>query len=691
MYYEGVIEDITERKRMEEQLNKEYERTKLLLELHLKAPQLTDKALYDYVLDKTVSLTGSTIGFFHRVSDDQKTIILTTWNEEALKNCTASYETHYSMDEAGNWVDCVHYKRPIIYNDFPNSPNQKGLPEGHVPIKRFMSIPVVEADKVRLIFGVGNKPVDYDEQDVSQIQLVAEELHKIITRRRMQEALRESEERFRDLFENSNDLIQSLRPDGSFEYVNPAWMNTLGYNEEDISRMTLFDIIHQESQDHCRLAYQRVLAGEKLNNIEAKFVAKDGRTITVDGSSVCLFKDGKPVATRGIFRDVTERKKLEEQFRQAQKMEGIGRLAGGVAHDFNNLLTVISGHADLALMELDPNNPLRDDLDEIMKATGRASDLTRQLLAFSRRQTLMPRVLNLNDIIVNLDKMLRRIIGEDIDLITKTKKDLWNVKADPGQIDQVIINLAVNARDAMPHGGKLTIETQNVELDEQYAKTHANTKPGPHVMLAISDSGTGISDDVREHIFDPFFTTKGEGKGTGLGLSTVYGIVKQSGGNIWVYSELGKGTTFKVYLPMVEAEAEEFAREERAMELPRGLETILVVEDEEGVRKLACRILKQLGYEVLEAPTGDDAYQLCAKLDKPIDLIITDVVMPTLSGAEFVDKLRNIWSDFKVLYMSGYTSNAIVHHGVLDPSTPYMQKPFRPVDIAWKVRRVLDE
>jgi signal transduction histidine kinase len=389
-------------------------------------------------------------------------------------------------------------------------------------------------------------------------------------------------------------------------------------------------------------------------------------------------------------RDITDKRTLEEQFRQAQKMEAVGRLAGGVAHDFNNLLTVISGNVEMGLMTVGELDPIRNVLDEIGKAADRASALTRQLLAFSRKQTMTPRVINLNLTIANMDKMLRRIIGEDVDLLTVPGEQLWSVFVDPGLIEQVIVNLVVNARDAMPKGGNLTIETANVAVSEEYQATHPIVKPGNYVMLAISDTGEGIPENIRPLIFEPFFTTKEAGRGTGLGLATVYGIVKQSNGYIWVYSEIGQGTTFKTYLPMAAAEAEKIEKQEELAEMPRGSETILVVEDEDGVRELVYRILKEQGYSVMDARNGADALTMCRQMKEPVDLVITDVVMPQMNGAELITELRNIWHKFKALYMSGYTGDAIVHNGVLDPGTPYLQKPFLPIQLARKVREILD-
>jgi nitrogen-specific signal transduction histidine kinase len=407
---------------------------------------------------------------------------------------------------------------------------------------------------------------------------------------------------------------------------------------------------------------------------------------------------GNRIGFRGVVRDVTERRQIEqekanlqEQLRQSQKIEAIGRLAGGIAHDFNNLLTVIKGYSQLSLVDTEEGSPLREPLEEINKAAEKAADLTRQLLAFSRRQILEMKVLDLNTILGNLDKMLRRVIGEDIELMTIPAEDLGRVKTDPGWIEQVIMNLAVNARDAMINGGRLTIETANVELDEAYARGHIAVKPGRYVMLSVSDTGAGMTPEVKQQVFEPFFTTKEKGKGTGLGLSTVYGIVKQSGGNIWVYSEPGQGTTFKIYLPRVDEPLEEFRERVFQEELPQGKETVLVVEDEEAVRQLAVRILKRQGYTVLGVPDGDSALVICEEQKEPIHLILTDVVMPGMSGRQLVDRFSKVRQDFKVLYMSGYTDNAIVQHGVLGEGVNYIQKPFTVDALARKVREVLDK
>ena len=379
----------------------------------------------------------------------------------------------------------------------------------------------------------------------------------------------------------------------------------------------------------------------------------------------------------------------EERLRQAQKMEAVGRLAGGVAHDFNNLLTVISSYSDLLLEDLGSDDPRRDDVEQIRKAADGAAALTRQLLAFSRQQVLQPKALDLKATVAGTEKLLKRLIGEDIQLATFLAPDLGVVNADPGQIEQIIINLAVNARDAMPAGGRLPIEAANVDMDEEYVRGHAPAGPGRYVMLALSDTGIGMDEPTKARIFEPFFTTKEAGKGTGLGLATVYGIVKQSGGFIWVYSEPGRGTTFKVYLPRIEEPAEPAAAPTATVEL-RGTETVLVVEDAPSVRMVTRQVLERYGYTVLEASNGATALRLAAKHHGRIHLLLTDVVMPGLSGRQLAQQLAQLRPDLKVLYASGYTDNAILHHGILESGIAYLQKPFTPETLGRSVRQVLD-
>jgi two-component system, cell cycle sensor histidine kinase and response regulator CckA len=516
----------------------------------------------------------------------------------------------------------------------------------------------------------------------------------ITERKKTEAALREAEEKYRTIFENAVEGIFQSTPDGRFLAVNPAMARILGYEspEELLTHRTDIGTQHYVDENS-RATLKQVLAEQGfVVGFECEVFRKDmSRIWTVENIRAVRDEGGGPVYYEGSIEDITERKTLEQQLRQSQKMEAVGQLAGGIAHDFNNLLTAINGYSELTMMRLRAEDPLRRNLEEIKKAGDRAAALTRQLLAFSRKQVLQPKVLDLNSVVSGLENMLRRLIGEDVDLRTALKPEPGSVKADPGQIEQVIMNLAVNARDAMPRGGKLTIETGNIYLDEEYARRHVAVSPGQYVMLAVSDTGTGMDEQTRARIFEPFFTTKESGKGTGLGLSTVYGIVKQSGGNIWVYSEVGRGTTFKVYLPLVGEAGQEYRRSDEVEEAAKGTETVLLAEDEEVVRTLAREVLETYGYRVVEAANGGAALLICERHREPIHLLITDVVMPEMSGRELADRLAPLRSEMKVLYMSGYTDNAIVHQGVLDEGANFIQKPFAPGQLARKVREVLDE
>jgi PAS domain S-box-containing protein len=518
----------------------------------------------------------------------------------------------------------------------------------------------------------------------------------ITERKRTEQTLRETEERYRLLFD-SNPLPMWVydRDTLGFLAVNDAAVSQYGYSRNEFLSMTIKDIRARE--DVADLLAN--ISDERGFNSAGtwKHKRKSGSSIDVEIISHPLTLSGRN-AKLVLANDVTERKKAEEalrdtedQLRQAQKLEGVGRLAGGIAHDFNNLLTVINGFSALAMRDLKPEDPLFGNLEEIKKAGERATSLTRQLLAFSRRQVLQPKILNLDTVVTDMEKMLRRIIGENIDLRAVLEPTLGNVNADPGQIEQIILNLVVNARDSMPAGGKLTIETDNVYLDEEYVREHVGAQSGRHVMLAVTDTGHGMDQQTIARIFEPFFTTKEMGKGTGLGLSTVYGIVKQSGGNIWVYSEVDRGTTFKIYLPRIDDGAEEYRSSGEEATVPTGNETILLVEDEEMLRKLGRQTLKGHGYEILEAANGDEAITLAAQHEGTIHLLLTDVIMPGMSGREVATRLLESQRSLRVLFMSGYTDDAIVHQGVLDESANFIQKPFSPDQLACRVREVLDQ
>jgi PAS domain S-box-containing protein len=514
-----------------------------------------------------------------------------------------------------------------------------------------------------------------------------------VTERKLaEEAMRRAEERYRSMVDNAVYGIYRSTLDGQFLDVNPALVTMLGYGSaEELKGVDLPSGIYKNPDDRNRL--KEIFARtSRLDAVEVEWKRKDGSEISIRLSGRRVEEDSlsEPIF-EGIVEDITDRKNLEEHLRQAQKMESVGLLAGGIAHDFNNLLTAINGYSELLLSSNNLHDGLRRELEEIRKAGDRAAQLTQQLLAFSRKQILQPQLLDLNAVVGNVDRLLRRLIGEDVELITVLSPDLGRIKADPGQVEQVIMNLAVNARDAMPKGGRLTIETANVELDEDYVSRHVTVVPGRYVLLAMSDTGVGMEAPVLRRIFEPFFTTKELGKGTGMGLSTVYGIVKQSGGYIWVYSEPGQGTSFKVYFPQVGDAAASDASRTQLPELARGSETILVVEDEETVRHLILAVLRRRGYQTLEARQAQEALEFAEKHPGPIHVMLTDVVMPKMSGRELANQLATLRPEAKILFMSGYATNAIIHHGVLDPGTAFLQKPFTPDALVRKIRQILDD
>jgi two-component system, cell cycle sensor histidine kinase and response regulator CckA len=512
----------------------------------------------------------------------------------------------------------------------------------------------------------------------------------ITERKRAEEELRESEERYRDTVENARDMIYTHDLEGNYTSINKAGEQITGYTRAEVRRLNLAQTIAPEYLEKARQMIARKLAGDEETVYDLEIIAKDGRRIAVEVNTRLVYRDGIAVGVQGIARDVTERRHLEEQLRQSQKIEAVGRLAGGIAHDFNNLLTVINGYSELTIRRLQPEDASTRNLEEIKRAGSRAASLTRQLLAFSRKQVLQPKVLDLNAVISDLEKMLQRLIGEDIDLRTVLKPELRRVNADPGQIEQVIMNLVVNARDAMPDGGNLTIKTENVYLTEEYSRHHVAVKPGAYVMLVVSDNGLGMNDETKARLFEPFFTTKDQGKGTGLGLSTVYGIVKQSMGNIWVYSEVGLGTTFKVYLPCVDDEVDNKQPSQSSQPIALGSGTVLLVEDDEMVRGLTRTTLEEGGYKVIQAANGAEAVLICEQYQEPIHLLLTDVVMPGMSGRAVADRLKTLRPQMLVLYMSGYTEDAIVHRGVLNEGVNFIEKPFAPAALTRKVREVLN-
>ncbi|MDX6385392.1 MAG: two-component system, cell cycle sensor histidine kinase and response regulator CckA [Blastocatellia bacterium] len=807
----GVVTDITERKHVEEmQARREIH---ALFRADVGAALAVSRATLQVTLN---SCTDAMVKHLHAAFAR----VWTLNREDNILELQASSGLYTHIDGPHARVPVGKFtigriaqeRAPHITNDVQTDPGVSDQEWARQQkMVAFAGYPLVVADRLLGVMALFSRE-PLTEDTLEAMASVADVISQGIERKRAEQELSKSEERYRDLVENAQDIIYSHDLKGNYLSSNQAGEEITGYTLAESLRLNLSQTVAPEYLEKARKMLQRKLAGENVTAYELELIAKDGHRVPVEVNTRLVLEKGVPVAVTGVARDITERKRaeaelrrlaaaveetadsivitdaegniqyvnpsfervtgytkeevlgqnprllksgktnpeiykqlwetitagdswtghlinrrkdgtffeervtisalydeaheiinyvavkqdvsdlilLEEQLRQSQKMEAIGQLAGGVAHDFNNLLTAINGYSSLALQRMEGDSIIKGYLEEIKKAGDRAANLTRQLLAFGRKQMLQPLALNLNDVIGDMNKMLRRLIGEDIQLTAKFDPSLQKTKADPGQIEQVLVNLVVNARDAMPTGGKLTIETTNGDLEQEYASKHVGVQPGKYVILAVSDTGSGMDSETKARIFEPFFTTKEIGKGTGLGLSTVYGIVKQSGGNIWVYSEPGRGTTFKVYLPQIEGHTEPEAKPVVPSAALGGTETILLVEDEDVVRGLARKILESVGYNVLDANSGQEAFRLCEVHPEPIHLLLTDVVMPRTSGREVAEHLTLLRPGLRVLFMSGYTDEAIVHHGILDSSVEFIQKPFNPGALIRKVREVLD-
>ncbi len=641
--------------------------------------------------------------------------------EEALKKSQASLAEAQRLAHLGNWewdfltgevhwsdevyriLGCAPQEIPATFKAFLNRvhPDDRGQLRQTLRKSLRQGTPytighgIVRPDgSERSVYGQGEVYCDAQGQPARMLGTILD----VTKQRRAQQALKDSERRYRLLAENFTDVIWIIDLDLRLGYVSPSIQSLTGFSFAEYKLLSVECMMRPASAELARNRLREELALEKGKAdparpiiLELELCRKDGSTVWTEvKASFLRDAQGRPKGVLGVTRDITQRRKLEEQLQQAQKMEVVGRLAGGVAHDFNNLLTAILGYCELLLDTLPAAGPTHQDVGEIKKAGEQAALLTRQLLAFSRRQVLQPKSLHLNRVVENLGKMLKRVIGEDIELSIVPGANLGRVMADPGQIEQVILNLAVNARDAMPQGGRLTIETAKVDLDEAYAGLHVQVQPGNYVLLSVTDTGCGMDAETRTHIFEPFFTTKELGKGTGLGLSMVYGIVRQSGGHIWVYSEPGQGTTFKIYLPRVEVQVPSSQGVQAPEVSCDGGETILLVEDEDLVRQIARRILQKHGYTILEARDGNEALHLLEEHQGPVDLMLTDLVMPGLGGLELARRLITRRPNLKVLFMSGYAENGIADKAPSGQELAYIQKPFAAQVLAREVRKVLD-
>ncbi|MFZ3048748.1 MAG: PAS domain S-box protein [Desulfatirhabdiaceae bacterium] len=825
-----TVSDITDRKRAEEEIHLSDVRLKSLVEI-LQYRVETTQAFLDFALGEAIKLTQSRFGYIYFYKEDKQEFILSTWSKEVMQACTiARPQTVYELDKTGVWGEAVRQRKPIVLNDYmAPHPMKKGYPEGHTPLFRFLTVPVFSSGKIVAVIGVANKDTNYGETDVLQLTLLMDGVWKVVEHREAEVALRDREEQYRSLAENSQDYIMRYDRQHRHIYANAAAIRVAGKTREEyiglthrqmgfpeelcrvwesnIDRVFSTGLLHEENfewigadgpsylnwrlypemdaRGHVRsvLGVSRDITGIKRSEetlrkresllerifdvlpIGLWFTDKDGKLLrgnpagikiwgaesqvsladygvfkarrlpsgeeiaaddwalahtiqkgvtivdelleidAFDGQKKIILNSTSPVLDRDgnidcaivVNQDITgrflaeeEREKLQIQLLQAQKLESVGRLAGGVAHDFNNKLQAILGYTEIVLEDAGPNSPLRKSLLEIQKAAQGSADLTRQLLAFARKQTVSPKILDLNETISGMLKMLHRLIGEDIDFSWKPALNLWPIKIDPSQLDQILANLCVNARDAISGVGSLTIETENAALDHFYGETHTGFIPGDYVMLAVSDTGTGMRKDVLGQIFEPFFTTKELGKGTGLGLSTVYGIVKQNDGFINVYSEPGQGTTFRIYLPRTDDMPETVTNAE-ILKPMNGTETVLLVEDDETILDIGRMILKRFGYTVLATQNPNEALAMAENHHGPIHLLITDVIMPEMNGQELRKRLSKIKPKIQTLFMSGYTANVIAHHGVLDEGINFLQKPFSIKTMVEKVREVLDE
>jgi two-component system cell cycle sensor histidine kinase/response regulator CckA len=591
---------------------------------------------------------------------------------------------------AGEWSERILGRRPRegdnVRHFIPEAlPLFQAALEGEAST---IEVSLRDIDRLERWFETTNTPVIDDGGAVIGVCLNARDVSE---RKRAEQELRASEERYRDLFDNASDLVCVTAADGAFRYVNNAWQKSIGYSEAEIRRLALLDVIHPESQARYRELIERVLGGETLTHVELVFVTRGGGSITVEGNLSCTGANGRPAMIRGIYRDITERKRVEEHLRRTERLQAAGRLAGGMAHEVNNMMTGVIGFGRFLLQTLDPADARRSDMEEIIRAGTRAADVTRQLLAFTRQQVLRPQVLDLNAVVLGIEKMLRRSLSEQHTLELRLSPAIGQIRADGAQLEQVLMNLVLNARDALGERGRVTIATDTASLDEVYAQRHdeAHISPGPYVLLTVSDDGCGMDRELQTRIFEPFYTTKAVGQGSGLGLSTVYGIVKQSEGFVWVYSEPGQGTTFKVYLPQVSAGHLVVPDATVAAAPGRGSETILVVEDEAMVRSLASRGLRDQGYQVIEASNGSLALRMLQEA-RGVDLVISDVVMPEMGGRELGRQLARLDPGLPVLYMSGYTGEDVIQRGLLDPGSLFQRKPFSPEELARKVRDILD-
>ena len=658
--------------------------------------------LFDYALEQALLLTGSRIGFICDYDSKNRELVLISWSREVMKQC-AIKGTHnrFQLDAIGLLGEAVRQAQPVLVNDYgEDSPLKNGCPHGHVELFKFLSIPVLQQGRIVAVVGVANKEDDYNQGDIAQLGLLMDAVWRFVERKQAEQALEQAFREWSYAMDAFDDIIYLLDLERHLVRANKAFYLVMDTTPETAIGRRIDTIMHPQGSNRlCPIC----LAQDERRDLQVIMEADDpnnpvgGRPVEVvvkiirdqQGQAASIFTTLHDLST--VRQEMDERAALEKQLQQAQRMESVGRLAGGVAHDFNNMLGVIIGYADMALTQVDEAQPLHAALREIQKAALHSADLTRQLLAFARKQAVMPKVLNLNEMVDGMLKMLQRLIGENISLNWQPGSILWTVKMDPSQVDQILANLCVNARDSIAGVGKISIATENIVLDQNFCGAFPDCKPGEYVLLAVSDTGCGMDKETLAHIFEPFFTTKDIGAGTGLGLATVDGIVHQNNGFLQVSSLPGQGTTFSIYLPRyVEQPLEEMSGRIEAGVRKQGQETILLVEDEPTLLQMTTLMLKDLGYTVIAAGTADEAMRAARAHGAEIRLLMTDVIMPEMSGRELTESLLFLYPHFKSLFMSGYTADIISDHGVLDEKVNFLQKPFSIHDLAEKVRAVLD-
>jgi len=658
--------------------------------------------LFNYALEQALLLTGSQIGFIGEYVSKTRELILVSWSREVMRQCAMEGKQNcFQLDRLGLLGEAVRQRQPVLVNDYQaENPFKNGCPQGHVMLHNFLAIPIFQQGDVVAVVGLANKDEDYNQGDINELILLMDAVWRLVERRVAEQALHQSFREWYAAMDSFDDIIYLLDLECRLVRANKSFYQVMGTSPEAVVGRPVDEVMHlRGASGNCPICcaqtekrdFQMIMEPDHPNNPFAGHPLEVTVKVIHDqeGQPTSIFTTLHDLSI--IRREMDEKISLEKQLQQAQRMESVGRLAGGVAHDFNNMLGVIIGYADIVLGQVDEAEPIHASLLEIQKAAQHSAELTRQLLAFARKQIIVRKSLNLNDIVEGMLKMLQRLIGENIRLSWEPGADLWAVKMDPSQVDQILANLCVNGRDAISGIGQLVITTGNVVLDQAFCASHPTIPPGEYVCLAVRDSGCGIDQETQAHIFEPFFTTKGIGRGTGLGLATVEGAVRQNNGHILVSSVLGKGTTFTIYLPRnLEESAAEQSAGDREKTVTQGQETILLVEDEPALLQMTAMMLQALGYRVMSAGGAEEAMRLAGEHASEIQLLMTDVVMPEMSGQDLTKRLLLLYPHFKGLFMSGYTSDIFAEQGILDAQISFLQKPFSLNELAEKVRQALD-